>query len=226
MTYRYETHLHTLPVSRCAHASVRENLLHYKSLGYQGVFITNHFLDGNIDISPSLPYEERIEFYFSDCEAGERIGEEIGLDVFPGVEISYAGTDFLIYGLNKCWFLSHPEIMMMRKSDELSLMMDEGALIIQAHPYREAHYIDHIRLFPRHVHGVEVYNASNSDFSNEMARHYADAYSLIHFAGSDNHHAAQRGTYGGMESERRVTSVYDFIKMVKSGEMRPFRLEL
>ena len=42
--YRYETHLHTAPVSKCAHASVRENLEFYKSLGYAGVFITNHFI--------------------------------------------------------------------------------------------------------------------------------------------------------------------------------------
>jgi methylenetetrahydrofolate dehydrogenase (NADP+)/methenyltetrahydrofolate cyclohydrolase len=44
--YRYETHMHTLPVSRCARYNVRENLEFYKSLGYDGIFITNHFLDG------------------------------------------------------------------------------------------------------------------------------------------------------------------------------------
>ena len=64
--YQYETHLHTLPVSKCARAGVRENLEFYKSLGYAGVFITNHFLDGNINIDRTLPYEDRIRFYFSD----------------------------------------------------------------------------------------------------------------------------------------------------------------
>ena len=47
-TYRYETHLHTYPVSKCAHKGVREALLFYKVLGYDGVFITNHFIDGRI----------------------------------------------------------------------------------------------------------------------------------------------------------------------------------
>ncbi len=46
--YKYETHLHTFPVSRCAQKSVRENLEVYKALGFDGVFITNHFLNGNI----------------------------------------------------------------------------------------------------------------------------------------------------------------------------------
>lgn len=48
--YKYETHMHTSPVSKCASASVRDSLVFYKSLGYDGVFITNHFLDGNIGI--------------------------------------------------------------------------------------------------------------------------------------------------------------------------------
>ena len=51
--YKYETHLHTFPVSNCASAEVRENLEFYKSLSYDGVFITNHFLDGNINIKVS-----------------------------------------------------------------------------------------------------------------------------------------------------------------------------
>ena len=66
--YKYETHMHTSPVSRCAKATVRESLEFYKSMGYDGVFITNHFLDGNIDIDSNLPYEDRINFYFSDYE--------------------------------------------------------------------------------------------------------------------------------------------------------------
>ena len=51
--YKYETHLHTYPVSGCAKAGVRESLEFYKSLGYDGVFITNHFLDGNVNLDHS-----------------------------------------------------------------------------------------------------------------------------------------------------------------------------
>ena len=147
--YRYETHLHTAPVSKCGKVSVRDNLEFYKKIGYDGVFITNHFLDGNINIDRTAPYEERIEFYFSDYEEAVRIGKEIGIKVFCGVELSYKGTDFLIYGLDKAWYLAHLQIMEMKKTEELALMMENGALVIQAHPFREATYIDHLRLFPR-----------------------------------------------------------------------------
>ena len=60
--YKYETHMHTFPVSRCAKAGVEESVAYYKELGYNGIFITNHFLDGNINVDRSLSYEEQIEF--------------------------------------------------------------------------------------------------------------------------------------------------------------------
>lgn len=224
--YRYETHLHTSPVSACARFSVRENLEFYKSLGYDGVFITNHFIDGNIACDRSLPYAERIEFYFSDYEEGLRLGEELGIKVLLGIEITYGGTDFLIYGLNKEWFLSHPEYESLRISEKLSLMAKSRALIIQAHPYREASYIEHIRLFPRLVAGVEVFNACRTDFENQMAEIYATSYKLIPFAGSDNHIAGEKTVLGGMETDSPLRDEEDFIDRVLSGSATPFKVAL
>ena len=217
MSYKYETHMHTAPVSRCAVASVRENLEFYKSQGYDGVFITNHFLDGNINCDKSAPYEERIAFYFSDYEAALEIGKEIGIKVFFGAELSYHGTDFLIFGLDKSWYLAHPEIMDMKKSEELAFIANEGALIIQAHPFRESPHIDHIRLFPRLVHGVEVNNAKRSMLENGMAKCYADHYNLIHFAGTDNHSASGSRRLCGMSFHEPITGEADFAEKIKSG---------
>ena len=135
--YLYETHLHTAPVSACARASVRESLEFYKQKGYAGVFITNHFLDGNVNISHKLPWEERLKFYFTDYEAGVELGKEIGISVFFGIETSYNGADFLVYGLDPQWYLDHPEIHGMKKSEQLPYLMEHGALVIQAHPYRK-----------------------------------------------------------------------------------------
>ncbi len=223
--YLYETHLHTAPVSRCGRAGVEETLSFYKRIGYAGVFITNHFIDGNLNIDRSLPYETRIHFCFSDYEKGVTIGQRIRLSVFCGVEISDQGTDFLIYGLDKQWYLEHPEIEFMKKSTLLTLFRKSGALIIHAHPFREAHYIDHIRLFPRVVHGVEVYNANRSDSENEMARRYAEHYGLPIFAGSDNHIGEKQRLLGGLESEIPIQNVADFMIRLKNGWMKPFARE-
>lgn len=224
--YKYETHLHTSPVSKCARSTVEQMLNFYKKHGYDGVFITNHFIDGNCACDRSASYEEQINFYFSDYEEAKRLEEKIGIKVFAGVELSNSGTDFLVYGLDKEWFLDHPEIMDMKKSEELTLMAENGAFIVQAHPYREAAYIDHIRLFPRHVHGVEIINGNQNDFVNGLAEHYAKSYSLIPFAGSDNHSAERSTNVCGMKFKEPVTSVFDFIEKVKGGEGKPFKLSL
>jgi len=223
--YKYETHLHTYPVSKCGKVTVREALEFYKNIGYEGVFITNHFIDGNINAEKGDSYESRLDFYFSDYEEGVKIGKEIGLRVFFGNEMSYKGTDFLVYGLDKEWYLSHPEIAGMKKSALLPMMMENGALVIQAHPFREAGYIDHIRLFPRCVHGIEVYNACRTDFENAMALQYAENYSLLPFAGSDNHVGAARPNLGGMESETPVMDENDFVSKVLNGEMQIFKMK-
>ena len=220
----YETHLHTKPVSKCASITVKEALELYKSLGYAGVFITNHFIDGNISVDENLSYEDKINYYFTDYEDAVKIGKDLGLDVFFGAELSYKGTDFLVYGLDKEWFLSHPEIMSMKKSEELEFMMQNGALVIQAHPDREAHYIDHIRLFPRSVHGVEVDNACRKDFENDMAKHYANAYGLIAFAGTDIHHLTQK-RFAGVMVEKPIANELDFVERIKKGEFELFSKE-
>ena len=224
--YKYETHLHTFPVSRCAVADVRENLEFYKEMRYDGVFITNHFLDGNINIDRNMPYEEKIRFYFSDYEESVKIGREIGIKVFCGVELSYYGTDFLIYGLDKAWYLKNPQIMEMEKTEELRFMMESGALVIQAHPYREAPYIDHIRLFPRCVHGVEVINGCGTDFVNHMAKLYAENYGLIESAGSDNHKAGNQQQLAGLSCDGPITDEHDFVNRMKNGQMNPFSFRI
>ena len=233
MIYKYETHCHTSPVSYCGRATAQDTVRFYQAIGYDGIFLTNHFLDGNINPDVRhLPYEEQIDYYFSDYEAAVTEGEKIGLKVFPGVELSYKGTDFLIYGLEKAWYQAHPEILEMKKTEELPLMMEAGALVIQAHPYREAHYIDHLRLFPRSVHGAEVINSSQAELSNKMADLYADRYGLLKTAGSDNHWGSSvfeklqekgyEAEIAGMCSEEPILSVEDYIRLVKERKMQCF----
>ncbi len=220
--FKYETHLHTFPVSKCAKASVEESLLFYKELGYDGVFITNHFIDGNINISPLETYQKRINFYFSDYEEALILSQKIGIKVFLGIEITYKGTDFLIYGLDKNFFLNHPEYENKSMKEKLIFLKENGALIIQAHPFREAHYIDHIRLFPRQVDGVEVINACRTDLENKMANIYAENYQLIKFAGSDNHLASKQEKLAGVKFNQEIKSEKEFIELIKQNKFEIF----
>ena len=222
--YKYETHLHTAPVSRCARSSVRESLEFYASLGYAGVFITNHFVGGNINIESDASWEEKMNFFFTDYEEAKKLEKEVGISVFLGAEWSYQGSDFLVYGLDKAWYLAHPDLSGIKFSERLQLAIDEGALVIHAHPFREQHYIDHIRLFPRRVHGVE-HNSSRPDFENARAKEYAKSYGLIQFAGSDCH-SVDRRNFAGMQSRSKIKSEKDFIEKVLAGKVKPFILNI
>lgn len=220
--YKYETHLHTYPVSACAKYDVRLNLEFYKNMGYDGVFITNHFLNGNINIDSDMDFSKKIDFYLSDYYAAKSLEDEIGIKVFFGIEYSYKGTDFLIYGLTPEWYIKHPEFLEMPTKQALALAIEEGALVIHAHPFREAGYIDHIRLFPRSVHGVEIINACRTDFENDMAKDYADNYKLLYFAGSDNHIASNQKILSGVSFETPLVDELDFVKRVKNNQMGIF----
>ncbi len=220
--YKYETHMHTAPVSACAHVGVRENLEFYKKKGYDGVFITNHFLDGNIRITPSESCEKRLDFYFGDYEEALKIGKEIGIKVFLGVEISYAGTDFLIYGLDKQWYYDNSHILQMRIKEKLQYIMDAGGYIIHAHPYREAGYIDHIRLFPRSVHAVETLNACRTELENKMAQIYAENYGFPTTGGTDNHVGENIKLLSGIMCDVPIECENDYIELVKNGKLKMF----
>ncbi len=222
--YRYETHLHTAPVSKCATAGVREQLLFYRDLGYDGVFITNHFLDGNINIDKTLPYEEQLTFYLSDYYDARAEAGKIGIKVFFGVELSNRGTDFLVYNLTPEWYYAHPEIMTLGKKEELALMRADGAFIVHAHPFREAGYIDHIRLYPRSVDAVEVNNAARDDFTNALADQYADNFGFFKTGGSDNHAGFARHL-AGMECDVPIETEKDYEKLVREGRAHVFTLD-
>ena len=222
--YRYETHLHTSPASGCARASAAEAVAFYREIGYAGIFITNHFIDGNIGCDRTLSYREKLDFYFADYYEAKKL-ESADFSVFLGVENTHGGSHFLIYGLEPQWYYDHPDYPSMKKDDLLPLMQADGALVIQAHPFREASYIKHFSLFPRATHGVEIVNTSSKEEENQMAALYADHYGLLHFAGSDNHDAGRKALLGGVEFDSPLTSEADFVSRTLAGQAHPFVLK-
>ena len=224
--YLYETHLHMSPLSVCAKAGIRETLTYYKEAGYAGVFITDHFIDANVAHAlRDLPYDEKINGFFDMMEEALPVADELGLTAFLGFEMSFEGTHFLVYGIDRDWCLAHTDMDKMRKSDLLKMMMEDGALLIHAHPFREAKYIDHIRLFPRSVNGVEVINGCRTDFENRMAAQYAKNYDLLTFAGTDNHRAMDQPKLAGMRFETPILGEVDFAERIKNGDGEVFSMK-
>ena len=61
--YKYETHLHTAEGSACATTSAVDMVKAHKEAGYDGIFITDHFFNGNSAVPRELPWADRIELY-------------------------------------------------------------------------------------------------------------------------------------------------------------------
>ena len=223
--YLYETHLHTSQGSACAKSTGEEMALAAKEDGYTGIFVTDHNWGGNTTVDRTFPWNEWIECYSEGYKDAKRKGDEIGLDVFWGMEAAFDGTEFLIYGMSPEQFIANSQVRNGDIPELYRTVKKAGGLMVHAHPYREEIYIPKIRLFPELVDGMEGINATHTNvlstghkdpMYDEKAIAYANEHELPVTAGSDIHSTALLG--GGMAFRRRLKSSQDFVKAVLSGE--------
>lgn len=223
MTYKYETHLHTSEGSACGSSSGKEYIKPYVDAGYSGLFVTDHFFGGNCAVPRDLDWSQKIEQY---CKGYEKALEESkqypGFSVFFGIEQTFQGDDYLIYGLDKNWLLAHPEVEHMSHKELFDAVNEQGGLMIQAHPFRLRGYINAIHLHPREIHGIEVYNGGNTPDQNQMAEYYAKTYEFPVTSGSDIHNKGllidNPAVVGGMEFNTPLSDVFDYAKRIKNKE--------
>lgn len=223
--YLYETHLHTSQGSACACCTGAEMAKACKEAGYTGIIVTDHNWGGNTAVNRRMPWREWVNEFYKGYEDAKRMGDNIGLDVFPGYEAGYQGTEFLIYGIGKEYMLEHPALRTASVEEQFRLVHEAGGMVVHAHPFREEYYIPEIRLYPEYVDGAEGINATHSNHRSiahnkavfdERAVAYAIENKLPVTAGSDIHNTSLFG--GGMAFKRKLASVQDFIKAVKGGE--------
>ncbi len=218
MSFKYETHMHTTEGSACGRSTGKEMVQAYKAAGYTGVFVTDHFFNGNCAIDRSLSWEEKVEQFCKGYENAKEEGDKIGLDVFFGFEYCVDAADFLVYNLSKEWLLKYPDIDKWEPRKAFAQIHADGGFIVHAHPFRERDYINHIHLFPRDVDGVEIINGGQLDYPlmNERAKIYAMMYELPVTSGSDSHFAG--GLPGcGVEVEKWIEEPMDYLKYLKNG---------
>ena len=229
-TYKYETHLHTSEASKCGTSAGAEYISVYKKLGYDGIFVTDHFFGGNTAVSHELDWHSRIEQYCSGYDAAlaeakkQNAADDGDFKVFFGIEQTFNGDDYLIYGLNKNWLLDHPEVESMNHGQLFDAVNREGGLMIQAHPFRLRGYMGAIHLHPRECHGVEVYNGGNKPDENELAELYARKYDFPVTSGSDIHNinfaledkSEGKMAVGGMEFDSPLETIEDYIERIKN----------
>ncbi len=195
----------------------------YKENGYDGIFITDHFVNGSTRTEPHMSWEEKMDIFTLGYRNALAAGKEVGLDVFFGIEYNCEATEVLIYGLDAEWLYSHPDCDKLGVREISALAHESEAFVVHAHPFRVRSYIPHIRLYPDCVDAVEVLNASHyPDTSfDRRAEWYADEYGLAKTAGSDNHHLGQ-SHLGGILTDKKIASALDYAEIIREGRAERF----
>lgn len=221
MPYKYETHLHTAEGSGCASAPGVEMARAHKENGYTGIFVTDHFFNGNTTVPRELPWRDKVELFCKGYENALEEGKKIGLEVFFGFEYCYQGMDFLVYNLDKQWLLDHEDIDKMPPRKVFAEMHQGGGFIIHAHPFRDWDYIDHIQLFPKDVDGVEIVNGGQLKHPemDKRAALYAGMYDLPVTAGSDSHHLSDLFR-SGIETEEPIRHPLDYLRLIREEKLK------
>ena len=209
--YKYELHCHTSVSSSCSKFNPAEIINLYKNLGYDGVFITDHYYQRN-----NLSLTDNAILGVKGYNEVKRLAENVGLKVFYGVEYSATYNHFLIYGLSPEWHVENAEKLKdLEILEALAFYRENGATIIHAHPFRPIGENPTFELMPKAVDGVEILNGGRPPYLSNIAKHYAKEYDLPVTAGSDIHRYTAPVLCQFITSTP-INDENDYIKILKS----------
>lgn len=217
--YKYELHAHTHECDRDAHLSARELVHAYKEAGYDGMVITDHYIERFYtrwfpEEVAGLTHPEQVHRWLKGYRTAKEEGDRIGFTVLPGAEVRFDDypNDYLIYGLHADFFYTVPRLNELKDISALLNLLPRDVCVVQAHPFRD----DMAVADPRGLFGLEVFNGGTEQFRNALARIYAEHYGLAMTSGSDIH-GWSRLAKGGIMTNTRIQTPEDLITVLRSG---------
>ena len=208
-----DLHTHSYPKSDDSFMSVDEAIEGAKSLGLDGICLTDH------------------DAFWTEEQAWE-LSRRHGFLVLPGSEINTDAGHVLTFGLRRYEFGMHKPEFLRACADR------DGGVLIAAHPYRRR-FLEQQGSDPDVRAGMleravadpffdlcEAVEGLNGRGSVEQNRYSADlgaSLALPATAGSDAHRITQLGT-AATEFHGKVECVADLIRLLKSGQYRPVDL--
>ena len=220
--YKYEMHMHTSEGSACGKSTGAEMVEYYRSRGYAGAVVTDHFYHGNTEPSRSLGWREYVSHFSEGYYHAKEAADRLDFDLFFGVEerlIDY--SEYLVLGLAPEWYAAHPELRDMFGVEFLDTVRSAGAFVIQAHPFRERPYMTsgEIHLTPHHVDALEIRNCGNPPEIDRRAYEYAKRLGKPMTGGSDNHIASgEDKPLSGIELPFRCKTIEQLIAAIRDGK--------
>ena len=190
-----DLHAHSSGISRCCRLTAPEVLRIAREHGMDGIVLTNHYYKGYITgEDTAAAFAQR---YVEEYRYAKRCGEELGVSVFFGIEITMAQhgeAHLLVYGVDEEFPCRYPELFDMTQKDLYAIVKAHGGILVQAHPYRQN--IDRL-LDPAYLDGIEinchpVYEGTHRPALTEIAR----TNNLFLTCGGDYHGDIYRVTCG------------------------------
>ena len=216
MKYNYELHCHTAETSECAAALAKDTVEFYKSIGYSGLVITDHysFLTFGTDsaFKRQIDVDKYLKGYYCALEAA---GDDF--TVLLGMEIRYFATtnDYLVYGIDEDFLRKNGNMLFKGPRRFYKLVKESGAIIVQAHPFRP--YIH--RANPKYIDGCEIFNGKDKDKDlNQKAQAWAkkEKFQIV-TGGADYHRESQRGNVSGIITEEKINTNDDLVRILRNG---------
>ena len=218
-SYKYQMHIHTSPCSACGRMTPKELCQALHENGYQGAVLTNHFYHGNSGIDRNLSWNDFVSAYEKDYLECLEEAKKYDLDIIFSVEeVLIPGLEILCYGVTPEVLYANPELRSCTPERTVEILRQNGVLLIQPHPFREAFYIPNPGPLPlEFIDGVEVYNRGNgTDEMNKKALDFANEHNLIKTSSADAH-STDRVPCGGIITEKRIKSPQDLVNTLRNG---------
>ncbi len=188
--YKIELHAHTKPASPCSDMTPKRLVKAYKELDFDGVVITNHFIDFLLKSdNPNKVSDTYLKDYYETKNAAEKHN----LKVYLGMEVRFPENhnDYLVYGVDES---DIKEVFSYIHSDFITFykgFKNDKNVILQAHPFRDGMVLQD----PQYLDGIEVFNIHpNHNGRVALANRYANEHPhFIKTCGTDFHHEGHQG---------------------------------
>ncbi len=212
--YKYEIHCHTDETSWCGKVPADELVEIYKSKGYDGVVITDHYSQmtfREFKIFKSRYMAEKFLRGYRKAKAAA--GDDF--TVLLGMELRgwNSAIDYLVYGVTEEFIENSGNLLFKYARRFYKIAKANGFLVIAPHPYRMNPFMPALKC----IDGCEIYNSKESAENNANAAKWADKHNLkIRTSGTDFHRRTHE-KFSGILTDERITSNDDLLRILRSG---------